>query len=92
MRGFLFVLELLLPLQCFDESFLGEILGIRDIAHHAVNLHEDAPQVVGDKPVLSFDSLERRGQQFAHDLAIHDSRTHNWMTPGPGKRGDYFAR
>ena len=59
--AFCFVLELFLPLQCFDEGFLGEILGIGDIAHHAVDLHEDAPQVVRDKPVLSFDSLERRG-------------------------------
>ncbi len=61
-RRLLFVLELLLPLQRLDEGFLGEILGVGHVAHDAVNLHEDAPQIVGDKTVLSLHGLEWRGQ------------------------------
>src|SRR6266849_4672811 len=91
-RRLLLVLELILPLQSLDKGFLRQVLGIGDVAHDPVDLEEDAPQVVGDKAVLSLSGLERRGYQFAHDLAKHHSRPQKWMTLGAGKRGDYFTR
>ena len=60
-RCLLLVLELLLPLQCFDEGFLCEILSVRHIPDNPVNLNENTPQIVGNKPVLPLQSLERRG-------------------------------
>jgi hypothetical protein len=56
-RGFLLVLELILTLEGLDEGFLRQILGVGDIAHHAVDLHENSPQVLGNKAVLSFQEL-----------------------------------
>ena len=58
MRRFLLVLELILALQRLDEGFLGEILGVGDVADNAVNLHEDAPQVFGNKAVLPFEQVQ----------------------------------
>ena len=42
-RGLLFVFELFLVLQGLDEGFLGQVLGVRDIAHDPVDLHENPP-------------------------------------------------
>ena len=49
MRGFLFVFQLILPLQGLDEGFLGQILGVMNAADHAINLQENAAQMFGDK-------------------------------------------
>ena len=40
-RRLLFVLELFLVLQRLDEGLLGEVLGVRDVPHNPVNLHEN---------------------------------------------------
>src|ERR1022692_4891978 len=50
---FLLVFELFLVLQGLDEGLLCEILGIRDVLYEVVNLHEDPPEVLGNKAVLS---------------------------------------
>ena len=62
MSGFLLVLELILPLQGFDESFLREVLGVRYISYDAVDLEKDPPKIIGDKPVLSLGGRGWRGQ------------------------------
>ena len=51
MRGFLLILQLLLPLQGFDERFLSQILRIGHVANHPINLQENAAKIVFDKPV-----------------------------------------
>ena len=55
-RRFLFVLELFLMLEGLDEGLLRQILGVRDISHDAIDLHEDPPQVIGNKAILSLRS------------------------------------
>ena len=67
-RGFQFVFELLLTLQSFDESFLGQILRVMNVSDHAVNLQENAPQIFGDEallqlPVLQLDGYASRFEQ-----------------------------
>ena len=62
MSRFLLVLELILPLQGFNERLLCEILGVRYISNDAIDLEKDAAQIVGDKPVLPLCGRGRRGQ------------------------------
>jgi hypothetical protein len=50
--GLEFVLELLLPLQRLDKSFLGEILGVVDVADHVVNLAKNAAQIIRYEALL----------------------------------------
>ena len=52
MRGFQFVFELFLPLQSFDERFLRQILRVMHVAHNAIDLAENAPQIVVDEALL----------------------------------------
>ncbi len=52
--GLLQILDLILPLERFDESFLRKILSIIDIADNPVDQQEDPAQVLGDKPRLLF--------------------------------------
>ena len=69
-RRLLFVLELVLALQRFDEGFLRQILRVGHIAHNAVNLHENPAQVLGDKAVLPLERFHRRLHCVAHQVAI----------------------
>ena len=41
--GLLQVVELVLSLEGFDKGFLGEVLGVVDVANDPVNEQEDAP-------------------------------------------------
>ena len=56
-RGLALVLELFLVLEGFDEGLLRQVLGIRDVADDAIDLHKDPAQVVGNKPVLPIRQL-----------------------------------
>ena len=68
MRGLQLVLELLLPLQRFDERFLREILRVVHIADNAVNLPENAPQIVVDEALLQLPLGRRvRATVLHHD-------------------------
>ena len=51
-RGLVQILQLILPLQRFDERFLGEILRVGDVAHDAIDQQEHAAHVLGHKPAL----------------------------------------
>ena len=63
-RRLLFVFDLILPLQGFNESFLGKILRIMHIAHNAVNLAEDPLHVLGDEPLLQIGRVNTGLQKF----------------------------
>src|SRR6185369_811057 len=52
--GLVQILELVLALECLDEDFLRQILGIVNIAHLAVDKEEDPTHVVGNKARLLF--------------------------------------
>ena len=68
-RGFQFVLELLLTLQGLDEGLLREILRVVDIADHTVNLPENAPQILRDEALLQI-GRERTGFEQRPALPI----------------------
>src|SRR5215472_4164748 len=96
MRGFIDVLELILPLKGFDEGFLGEVLGVGDVSYDPVDEQEDTPQVLGNKAVLQFlsglQSVEfRRCSPVLHcgikgaDCGRH---TYKVLTPKQEKRAE----
>ena len=59
-RGLVQILQLILPLQRLDERFLGQILGVGDVAHDAVDQQEHAAHVLGHKPALRSDESGTR--------------------------------
>src|SRR5207237_934990 len=85
-RCLLGVFELFLPLQGFDEGFLREVLRVMDVAHHAINLQENAPHVLGDKTLLKVgghtgDVRIRRRMTFVHQYlwreSLHSPKQHD---------------
>jgi hypothetical protein len=66
MGRFLLVFELFLVLESLDEGFLGEVLGVRDVLHKVIDLHEDPPEVLGNKPVLPFLEFQAWLYRVAH--------------------------
>jgi hypothetical protein len=72
-RRFLLVLELLLPLQSFDERLLCQILRIGHIPHNAVDLDKNPAEMIGDKPILPLGFFgDPRLGDFTHRIAILD--------------------
>ena len=58
MSGLLLIFELLLVLQGFDKGFLGKVLSIGNVLNQVIDLHEDSPEVLGNKAVLSLLELQ----------------------------------
>ena len=57
--GFLQILDLLLPLQCLDESFLRQVLRVVHVSDDPVDLQEDAAQVLLNEALLRLPSSEK---------------------------------
>ena len=74
MGRFLFVFQLFLMLQGLNEGLLGKVLGVGDVLHEAVDLHEDPTEVLGNKAVLPFLELQAGLDDVAH--ADRKSRSH----------------
>ena len=72
--GFLLVFELFLVLQSLDEGFLGKVLSVGDVLHQMIDLHEDPPEVLGNKAVLPLLELQTGLDDVAH--AAQYSRFH----------------
>src|SRR5581483_10399444 len=53
--GFLLVLQLILTLESFDESFLRKVLGVMDVANDAINLEENTTEMLGNETFFEFD-------------------------------------
>jgi hypothetical protein len=89
-RCFLFVLELILPLQGFDKGFLSQILRVVYAAYHAVDLQENAAQMFGDEPVAQAALDFSSGQEFLGPRFIswrsvvvhHYSRSQRYLHQG----------
>ena len=74
MRRFLLVFELLLALQRFDESFLGQVLRIVNVAHDPIDLPENAAQVIGDESLLHLGRNQLGGKQPARNIVPRRTR------------------
>ena len=55
--GLVEILDLILPLQRFDEGFLRQILSVVHVPDDAVDLQEDAAEVVLNEPLLRLANL-----------------------------------
>ncbi len=83
--GFFGIAELFLALKHLDKDFLGEILGVVDVADDAVDEQEHAPHVAGDELVAQFLLPGESGSGFRvrrihtgyRDSGWHDTSTNN---------------
>jgi hypothetical protein len=89
MGRFLFILELFLVLEGFDEGLLGQVLGIRDIPDDTEDLYKNPPQIIGNKAILPLDQLQaglgdfahRARNDYSHGSYSDDAKTRKTWTP-----------
>ncbi len=98
MRGFFEIFELVLPLEGLDEGFLGQVLGVLDVAHDPINEEKHAAHVFRHEAALQirrdWDRVKPSFGRFLHVRIPSDSSigshpahhngqiTHNFLDEG----------
>jgi hypothetical protein len=80
-RGFLLVFQLVLPLKGFDESLLREVLRVVHVADNAIDLKEDATEMLRNETFFEFEGRCSDRSLGTREILVHQTRWRDRVHP-----------